>query len=590
MSEAWSQWEGQVVDGRFELKQCLDFSGRSAVFLTQICARNAGSHQLSSGIGGGEPQPIPLAIKLIAADPAHAARQLSRWRLAQILSHPNLLRVFEAGRCRMGDTDLIFGVMEYADENLAQILPQRPLTIEEMRAMLEPTLGALAYLHEQGLVHGGLKPANVMAMGDQLKLASDWVSPAKEVVPDSETPGLYDAPETADGLRSPASDVWSLGMVLSQALTQRLPTGSGLKDDATDPLLPENLPGPYEEIVRGCLRRDVQLRLTVEGVAARLHGQAPEQGPAAVVVSQETIVVREAPVSDTPLASTEVLAPEAPGARQEGPVPQESVACSEKPAPVKPTTVGSPIASSIVTSSALARPRASQPEWQPRSVIRRKELPGRAALLNFISWTVPLIRRFALPLVVAIAALSALYAGLGLLHHNSGTRAEDARSVKPEQQQAVTVKPRTTSLRSSTKPSPRGGPISGSRLSAADDQRRNAFGEAGGDVSGNGRDVGVVQQLLPRASQSALDTIQGTVRVRVRVKVDPAGNVTAAELVSSGSSQYFARLSLEAARGWKFVSSRDAERPFLLHFEFRNRGTTAYATGDSSKRETAGAR
>ncbi|HEY6273908.1 MAG TPA: protein kinase [Terriglobales bacterium] len=578
MSEAWSQWKGQVVDGRFELKQCLDSSGRSAVFLTQICARSEGSRQLSSGIGG-EPQPIPLAIKLIAADPAQAARQLSRWRLAQILSHPNLLRVFDAGRCRMGDTELIFGVMEYADENLAQILPQRPLTIEEIQAMLEPTLGALAYLHEQGLVHGGLKPANVMAMGDQLKLASDRVSPAKEVVPDPETPGLYDAPETADGMRSPASDVWSLGMVLSQALTQRLPTRSGLKDEATDPMLPENLPGPYEEIVRGCLRRDVQLRLTVDDVAARLHGRAPEQASAAVVVSQETIVVREAPVSQKPVASAEVLAPQAPGARQETPGPQKSV---EKPAPVKPTAVGSPIASST-------GPRASKHEWRPRSVIRRKELPGRAALLSFISWTVPLIRRFALPLVVAIAALSALYAGLGLLHHDSGTRPEDPPSAKSEQQHAVTVTPRTTSLRSSTKPSPGGSPIGGSRVSAVDGQGRNALGGPGGDVSGNGRDLGVVQQLLPRASQSALDTIQGTVRASVRVKVDPAGNVTAAELVSSGSSQYFARLSLEAARGWKFGSSRDPERPFLLHFEFRNRGTTAYATWDSSKRETAGA-
>jgi serine/threonine protein kinase len=159
MSEAWSQWEGHVVNGEFQLKKFLGGSEQSAVFLTEDPGQ----------------QPQPAAIKLIAADPANAGRQLSQWELAQGLLHPHLLRILDTGRCRIATTELIFAVMEYAEENLAQILPHRPMTPQEAREMLEPTLDTLAYLHNQGLVHGHLTPANILAINDQLKLASDTI-------------------------------------------------------------------------------------------------------------------------------------------------------------------------------------------------------------------------------------------------------------------------------------------------------------------------------------------------------------------------------------------------------------------------------
>jgi TonB family protein len=89
----------------------------------------------------------------------------------------------------------------------------------------------------------------------------------------------------------------------------------------------------------------------------------------------------------------------------------------------------------------------------------------------------------------------------------------------------------------------------------------------------------VVQQVLPDVPQTASDTIQGMIKVSVRVKVDAGGNVTAADLDSPGPSRYFARLSLEAAQRWKFTrSDENAGRGFVVHFEFRNTGTRAYAT------------
>jgi len=63
MSEAWKQWEGQVVDGEFYLRQYLGGCEHSAVFLTEH----------------GERGLQKAAIKLIPADPGNAELQLSRW-------------------------------------------------------------------------------------------------------------------------------------------------------------------------------------------------------------------------------------------------------------------------------------------------------------------------------------------------------------------------------------------------------------------------------------------------------------------------------------------------------------------------------
>ena len=63
--------------------------------------------------------------------------------------------------------------MEYAEENLAQILPQRALTPRKSRDLLEPALDTLAFIHGKSLAHGRLKPSNIMAAQDQLKLSSD---------------------------------------------------------------------------------------------------------------------------------------------------------------------------------------------------------------------------------------------------------------------------------------------------------------------------------------------------------------------------------------------------------------------------------
>ena len=68
---------------------------------------------------------------------------------------------------------LLYIVMEYAEENLAEILPLRPLAAAEASEMLRPTAGTLAYLHQSGLAHGRIRPSNIMAVDNQLKISAD---------------------------------------------------------------------------------------------------------------------------------------------------------------------------------------------------------------------------------------------------------------------------------------------------------------------------------------------------------------------------------------------------------------------------------
>jgi len=250
--EEWKKWEGRV-DGKFPLRQWLGGSEHSAVFVTER---------------PGHPEKV--AIKLIAAD-ADADRQLSHWRAAAQLSHPHLMRIYEAGRCRLDGTPLLYLIMEYAEEDLSQILPQRALAPNEVTDLLPALLDALAFLHDKGFVHGRVKPSNVHALGDQLKLSADQIVATTE--PASRRRDVYDAPETAAGIVSPAGDVWSIGVTLVAALTQNVSfeNSAGADPSHPDPAPPDTVPQPFRGIARECLHLDPKRRCSLAEIQARLQ-------------------------------------------------------------------------------------------------------------------------------------------------------------------------------------------------------------------------------------------------------------------------------------------------------------------------------
>jgi TonB family protein len=260
MSEVGKPWQGQVVNGEFPLLRYLGRSDHSTGFLTQR-----------------KEEPRSAAIKLIPATAVDAGTQLSRWEAAAKLSHPQLIRLFEMGRCQLENNAYLYVVMEYADENLSLVLPSRSLTAAETREMLLPILQALRYLHGKGFVHGHIKPANIMAIGDQIRISSDGVVRADQASGAGFTPGLYDPPEARSTGLSPTGDVWSLGMTLVEALTQRPPVREATPGGEL--LLPQSLPAPFSDIARHCLRRSPEERWSLDQLAWRLEQPASSKPP-----------------------------------------------------------------------------------------------------------------------------------------------------------------------------------------------------------------------------------------------------------------------------------------------------------------------
>jgi TonB family protein len=265
MAEVWKQWRGQIVDNSFPLLQYLCGSDQCAVFLTSFKQQQA-------------------AIKLVPASSASATEPLKPWQAAAGLSHPHLLKLLHAGQWAKNGHSFHYAVTEFAEEDLSQILPQRALTAREARDMLRPVLGVLAYLHQNNFVHGHLKPSNILASGDQLKVSSDGLHTAGDLVRTASTPSVYLAPEVDNQGLSPASDVWSLGVVLVEALTQRAPVWD---EKQQDPKVPASLPDPFREITENCLRRDPAQRWTIDQIQAFLNPTAPAV-PKRAVASTET--------------------------------------------------------------------------------------------------------------------------------------------------------------------------------------------------------------------------------------------------------------------------------------------------------------
>src|SRR5689334_21956207 len=207
---------GEVIADRYELEELLDHGGMSTVYR-----------------GHDRMLERTVALKILHAHFGDDAEYVERFRrearaVAQ-LSHPNIVTVIDRGEAD-GQQYIVF---EYIDgESLKQLVDRNgPLPARRAIELALQVADALAFAHQAGLVHRDVKPQNVLVTEDgEAKVTDFGIARSLDVEHGVTQTGTvlgtsnYISPEQAGGKPvTPATDVYSLGVVLFELLTGDVP-------------------------------------------------------------------------------------------------------------------------------------------------------------------------------------------------------------------------------------------------------------------------------------------------------------------------------------------------------------------------------
>lgn len=220
-----------------------------------------------------------VAVKVLrpqyASDEEFVARFLREAQAAARLSHPNVVNVYDVGK--EGDTHYI--VMEYVPgQTLKQVISKHaPLAVGQAVNIAEQILLALKHAHERGIIHRDVKPHNMLITSDgRVKVTDFGIARAASASGLTET-GIvlgsvhYFSPEQAKGQTvGIQSDLYSLGIILYEMLTGRLPFEGDspisialkqIQEEAAPPhKYNDALPGWLEGVILKAMHKDPQER------------------------------------------------------------------------------------------------------------------------------------------------------------------------------------------------------------------------------------------------------------------------------------------------------------------------------------------
>ena len=258
----WNEYEGMTITdslpGALPIEKLIRPEGRSAFFSTHD--------------GSGAPAVLRLIESIHDDDEI-----LDRWKTVSELKQANLVAFKKFGHTVLDGTPIIYAVMETTDASLAEILRERPLTLEETRQVASSLVAAVQALHASGLVHEHIEPANVLATNETVKLRGDCIR---------DIPEHYTAAEAQD-LRT--RDVHDIAVVLLRALTLY----STLAELGTT-----RLPAPFDQIIRNGIAGTWDLQQI-----AAIVTPIPAPTPVPVATPHRTAPLRNA-IRDTAAASS----------------------------------------------------------------------------------------------------------------------------------------------------------------------------------------------------------------------------------------------------------------------------------------------
>ena len=208
--------QGQLLAGRYRLQELVGAGGAGRVW-------RAMDHVLERMVA------VKLLRPEVVDDPLAAAAFLAEARSASRLSHPGIAQVHDYGRA--GSADVPFLVMELVDgPSLSEVLAAGPLDPDRTMDVVAQVAAGLQAAHSAGVVHRDIKPANLLtSRHGQMKITDFGIASVIGSAPVTSagtvigTPA-YLAPERAAGASAtPASDVYSLGVVAFECLTGTRP-------------------------------------------------------------------------------------------------------------------------------------------------------------------------------------------------------------------------------------------------------------------------------------------------------------------------------------------------------------------------------
>ncbi|MGW8433495.1 protein kinase domain-containing protein [Curtobacterium citreum] len=252
-----------LLDGRYRLGDVIGRGGMSVVYR----ATDEVLHR-------------PVAVKLFNPGTVDLARQEAELGVLAALEHHNLVGLLDAGVVDVvGSGPRRFLVMSLVvGQDLEERLEVAPLAPKHIAEVGYDMAEALDYIHAHGVVHRDIKPSNILLVDygngsdrARARLTDFGIALAagvERLTADGVTTGTaaYLSPEQARGGDvGPATDVYSLGLVLLQCFTRRREFPGSLVESAIarltrDPVVPEPLPEHWKHVLRAMTAQDPTAR------------------------------------------------------------------------------------------------------------------------------------------------------------------------------------------------------------------------------------------------------------------------------------------------------------------------------------------
>lgn len=284
--------EAILLNNRYELNDLLGSGGMSVVY-------RAHDRMLERDVA------IKILRETFSSDDEFRSRFHQEAKAAANLSHPNIVTIHDFGL----DAGRLFIVMEYVPgDHLKNLIKKRgKFSVDETLALIGQACSGIGYAHRAGLVHCDVKPHNMLITPDaRLKVGDFGIARALASIQPEEKSEVvwgspqYFSPEQAAGSPpSPASDVYSLGVVMYEMLTGQLPFSASSPEELArlHRELPPPSPSQLNRDIPPALEQIIIKVLSKE--AAARYRTADQMGRVLVSFSQQSSAVEslDLPVS-----------------------------------------------------------------------------------------------------------------------------------------------------------------------------------------------------------------------------------------------------------------------------------------------------